>query len=252
VKYVIHDISSELLKSFSALAPRANMTKVILSDSKGQEIYSYKSNSNPKCKLLISSGFHGDEPGGVLALLRALQLLPITTLQSVSLTIIPIVNIDGLNRLQRRNEINEDPNRGFSHNSTTGDLPSKEGRVLLNNFDFILDSARDGFMTIHEDIDEKRFYMYNSQINDMTIKLRTIGMKCFPLVSNGDVYGDKISGGIVYGRCDGSFEDKLKHEGVKFTTCIELPGKCSLEQRITCGVALIKTFIDTSVLKSLE
>ena len=245
----VNTIDHDMVENFSTISNRVNLHCTILGNANNVPIImlKQKKSKNNKPKLLLASGFHGNEPGGVLAVQRAIQVLPKSLFDSVSLTILPLINPHGFKNLNRLNKQNKDPNRGFCHTRIIKNKSSIEGQILLDNFSMLLDAAQDGFMSLHEDPDQKRFYIYSSSINNKIMGFRSLGSKCFGLVSNGTIYDDPISGGIIYQRCDGSFEDKLNHEGVKFTACVELPGHREIEERVICGSILIKLFMESSL-----
>lgn len=205
-------------------------------------------------KLLICSGFHGEEKAGPLAILKWLEECRDSILEKVDLSFIPIVNPTGFNRGIRYNSWGEKTNCGFCYDSKNRDKPSKEGQILINNIELLKNLAKDGFLSLHEDIISREFYIYgfskSGKPNSLIYKIRDKEMEFFKPISNNvkiNEEGDTetyAKDGIVMNLHDGSFEDWLFHLGVPVSIVTETPGKARISKRIECGVALINEFIE--------
>lgn len=206
-------------------------------------------------RLLIVAGFHGEEQAGPLALLKWLEGFDPNLYQHVNLSFIPIINPVGFNACDRYNDKNEKTNCGFCH-PEQGDPPSREGVILLKNFPILKASARDGFLSLHEDITSDKYYLYTfertPEPGPFTYAMRDEIAKFFdvPLdneIVSTDAMGGKgvlVSNGIVYRLCDGSFEDFCFHEGTVRAVVTETPGQFKLQQRVDAGVAVMNKFIE--------
>jgi len=128
--------------------------------------------------VLIMAGFHGDEQGGCLGILRYLESMT-NVEENINISFIPRVNPTGLVRNARYNRFGEDPNRGFyTHKQKFS--TSIEGKLLKENLSEILKLSKDGFLTLHEDVDEiSNFYLYSfdrkHKISDIAIKIIQAG-----------------------------------------------------------------------------
>jgi len=196
--------------------------------------------------LLVAAGFHGDEPAGPLAILEALGELPAALLQTTAVTFLPLVNPSGFRHHRRINDRGEDPNRGYCHPELCAH-PSAEGQVLLEHFPLLLDAARDGFLSLHEDWEETHVYLYTSEeappAGELARHLRDRGACHFALRPDGLVGNAPVREGILFQDCDGSLEDLLHHFGVPLAVCTETPGGAPLAQRIACDLDLVQTTI---------
>jgi len=196
---------------------------------------------NPKsgASRLVAGGFHGNEPAGVLAILIYLE----SERLDPNLSFLPLVNPTGMFINTRNNVYKQDPNRGYCHKM--GNL-SKEGEILMNSSNKLVEASVDGFLSLHEDIDLKQFYLYSfekaSEPGDFSKSLALTAGKLCPVLPNSNLYGDNVESGIILNECDGSFEDYLFHSGSVRTACTESPGALALDVRIKANIALIKAF----------
>lgn len=191
--------------------------------------------------VLIAAGFHGEEPAGCWGLLHFLEhRFP----SKVNLSVLPVVNPTGIRLGTRLNVYGQNPNCGFCH---TSDEPSVEGKILLQSLDKLLPLASDGFLSLHEDIDETRFYLYTFEHlespGDFTKSLVQIEREFFEPLPDGLLHeGGKVVDGAIFNCCDGSFEDLLFHRGVPRTACTETPGKLDFYLRTAANAAIAETF----------
>ena len=104
-----------------------------------------------RLRLLLTGGVHGDEPGGVEAVLRFLEEDMDSWLGQVEFTAMPCINPVGYVRDTRDNGGGADVNRSFE----SGDVP--EVRLVKQ----VLAGCRaDAFVDCHEDWEADGFYMY--------------------------------------------------------------------------------------------
>lgn len=101
----------------------------------------------------------------------------------------------------------------------------------------------DIFLSLHEDIDEKRFYAYVFQDyrNNPVYKNLIQNMSAYADIVKGQIYGDKTNGnGLIINHHDHSFEDYLwTHKKAKLSLCTETPGLLSLTKRMEMNLANI-------------
>lgn len=208
-------------------------------------------------RLLIVAGFHGEEIAGPLALIRWLEVFDVNLYKKVNLSFIPLINPVGFNKNQRYNDQNEKNNCGFCH-PESGDRPSQEGIILLKNSQLLKSSSKHGFLSLHEDILAKKFYLYTfereAEPTAFTYALRDVLGSFFKESLDGETVttdahggdGVLVKDGIVYKLCDGSLEDWLFHEGAIRAVVTETPGKYPLKIRVDANMALITKFIELS------
>lgn len=68
-----------------------------------------------KKHILVAAGFHGEEIAGPWGIIKFLEEADGRLLESVNLSLLPLVNPTGFVRNQRMNQWDENPNRGFCH-----------------------------------------------------------------------------------------------------------------------------------------
>jgi predicted deacylase len=208
-----------------------------------------KSTDGPN--LLIAAVFHGEEPAGGWGILRFLQEVPENIIASSNLSFLPIVNPTGFRNGRRINDWGENPNRGFIHSDPEQSIPSREGHILVEHLASIKLLAKDGFISLHEDIEMEKFYIYtfeNAEVpGAFSETLRNEEQKYFRAYPDGILEGGLVSNGIIFRYCDGSFEDLLFHEGIPRTACIETPGLLHIDSRIEANVGIITAFVNFAI-----
>src|SRR4030043_481883 len=147
-------------------------------------------------------------------------------------------------------------NAGFCHHKN-GDILSVEGQILMENIDFIKEMSKDGFLSLHEDVDSEKFYTYIYSFPKVKRALffadaiRNEEANYFETIENGTKMNEGNDpeaiavNGIIQNHCDGSFEDFLAHEGIIRTVATETPGKgIALEKRVEVCTVLIRKFVE--------
>ena len=197
-------------------------------------------------QLLVASGFHGEEPAGPWGVLEFLEAADQDLLSRVRLTVLPLINVTGFRAGTRFNTHGENPNRGYL--GLPGESPSHEGQLLLAHRDLLLEAARDGLLTCHEDVLLSHGYVYSCERaaapGAFSRTLLAANAAFFPVHADGGVDGCPIAGGIVFNHHDGSFESWLMELGVARAACVETPGQHPIERRIAAQRAIIETFLN--------
>lgn len=210
-----------------------------------------------KCpRLLMVGGMHGEEVAGPLGILAFLENFDPIVYNNINLSFIPLVNPVAYNTRRRYNDKDERSNCGFYGSERTGDNPSREGVILLKHAQLLKQSSRDGFLSLHEDIDSSKFYLYTFERSPdptrFTYEMRDCGASfCVNGVLDNELVtadtqgteGIMVKEGVVYRLSDGSLEHWLFTEGSQVAVVTETPGKMKLIERMTASVALIEKFI---------
>jgi hypothetical protein len=216
-------------------------------------------------KILIVSGFHGEEKAGPYSILKWLKNCDTNIFKRVDLSFIPIVNPVGFKKNQRYSIPGERNNQGFCH-PESGEKRSREGEILFNNIDILLPLARDGFLSLHEDNLVKEYYIYTFEkkegpftrgLKDALGKyfskpldgLTTTGLTPEKMATYVGETGTMVVNGWV-NHCklhDGSLEDFLFHVNVPRIAVTETPGMYQLRRRINAGVHVIDKFIELNL-----
>jgi hypothetical protein len=197
-------------------------------------------------RLLVASGFHGEEAAGPWGVLEFLEAADQELLSRVRLTVLPLINVTGFRAGTRFNSHGENPNRGYL--DLSGEDPSHEGRLLLDHRDLLLDAARDGLLTCHEDVLLSHGYVYGNERAEtpgaFSRTLLAANAAHFPVHPDGVVDDCPITGGIVFNHYDSSFESWLMELGIARAACVETPGQHPIERRIAAQRAMIEAFLD--------
>ncbi len=162
------------------------------------------------------------------------------------------------------NAFEEMPNSGYCHNDIDpyGGAISREGKLLLEHIDELGRAGAGGFLTLHENLEEEKAYLYAFEHTEMpgflADRLRATLGKHFELIDDGIVdidghfsHGDKapelgalLKKGIVLDLHDGTFEDLMFHAGATSSICSETPGKKDLSARALANCALVRAFLE--------
>jgi hypothetical protein len=198
-------------------------------------------------RLLISSGFHGEESAGPWGILAFLESVDDSLLASVQLTVLPLVNVSGFREGRRFNDLGENPNRGYLAGA---EACSREGRILLAHGYRLGRAARDGLLTCHEDVLLSHCYVYGNEPHDtpgaFSRGLLSVNASFFAVHPDGEVDSCPVKEGIVFNHEDTSFESWLLREGARRAACVETPGQQPIERRIAAQVAMMRFFIEHS------
>jgi hypothetical protein len=203
----------------------------------------------PVPSLLFAAGFHGEEPAGPWGCLRFLQSAPQELFERADLAFLPAVNPTGLRAGRRRNDWDENPNLGFCPASQPYQAqPSREGALLLAHLPRLMRLARDGFVSLHEDINLDRFYLFtferSPQPGPFSRMLYQAERQFFEPQPDGALEDYSVQDGLVYRACDGTFEDRLFHEGLARSACTETPGRQPLTERLRANAAIIQATVE--------
>lgn len=201
-----------------------------------------------KFRILIAAGFHGNEPAGPVGLNKWAKNLPI---DNVAVSFLPLVNPTGFRDGTRDNWKKQPTNRGWIR-AEEGETLSLEGRAIQKNLQKILDSSRDGFLTLHEDGSDA-FYAYiyaKKKKKAFGQAILSTGKKHFGLYS-GYYEPDKVTikNGLAESIVSSTFEDLIYDSGVPWVCVTETPIKIKEKQRSLAKRAegtqdLITTFIN--------
>jgi hypothetical protein len=195
-------------------------------------------------RILIGSGFHGEESAGPWGVLAFLESVEDSLLAGVGLTVLPLVNVSGFREGKRFNDLGENPNRGYLPGA---EASSREGRILLSQGNRLRDAARDGLLACHEDVLLSHCYVYGMEQSDapgeFSRGLLRANASFFAVHPDGEVDGCPVKDGIVFNHQDTSFESWLLLEGTRHAACVETPGQQPIERRIAAQAAMMRFFV---------
>lgn len=153
------------LADFSALAIEQGFTEHILCETPAGPVKAWTRGPANQAKVMISSGIHGDEPAGPLALLSCLRAGDFSA--AISWTLCPGLNPTGLAANTRENHQGMDLNR---------DYRTRFSVEVATHIDWL--STRpvpDMFLSLHEDWETDGFYLYEiNQADDNPLRTSDI------------------------------------------------------------------------------
>lgn len=140
----------QLIEKFDQALRSAGACSELLAEVEGYPIYGYKlMRTDSERTVYLSSGMHGDEPAGPLALLELIEEGILE--EPVSWVICPMINPTGLAAGTRENYQGLDLNRDYLQKS------SAEIEAHVNWLDSV---SVDFAISLHEDWESTGFYFY--------------------------------------------------------------------------------------------
>ena len=206
-------------------------------------------------KILVASGFHGNEPAAPWSIISFLMKLDLKFISDVDISFLPLVNPTGFIANVRDNEDGHDVNRGYMVPENREDLLkplTKEGKILKDYIDLLSGSAKDGLICLHEAPPMgETFFVYgyekSSKSGEFTKLFRDVEAKYFKIFPNGLTRRGLITkDGIILHNYDGGFQDWLFREGeIERAVVTETPSKeLPFSYRLMVNEKLIETFIN--------
>jgi len=196
--------------------------------------------------LYLSSGIHGDEISGPMALLEMLRQPDFFT--KFNVTIFPLLNPDGLIKDIRENATGIDLNRDYRNSKSQEILSHIEALKTLEKFD--------AAMMLHEDFEGIGAYLY--ELNDdasLGQKIITAMGQHVPIDQRPEIEEVPAKGGVISRKdllaIHGKIEDRpdwpeaiylsIHHTQVSYTT--ETPKPFPLEHRIQAQISAVRTLM---------
>lgn len=195
--------------------------------------------------VYISSGIHGDEPAGPLALLELLRNRVFD--DRFSWALVPMLNPDGLCAGTRENADGVDLNRDYwekETNEVRGHVAWLEGMRVP-----------DVFISLHEDWEAEGFYLYEIRHGEdrpvQTRGLLEAAQRVFPLEHGPLIDGHEIreAGWIFHGVDPDEPQGWpeaifLSRRGCPLSFTLETPSRAALRERVVCHVGVVKRLIE--------
>lgn len=236
-------------REFAAAAKARGFVPELLGDALGHAIVGWQrpaAQARPDAaRLLIASGFHGNESAGPWGLLLWLRLVPDALLDAAQISLLPLVSATGFTAGRRLNALGQNPNRGHGTHRGGHSL-SAEGEVLLRHADRLAAAARDGVLACHEDLTRPWAYVYSfepeAQPGVFSQRLAAAGARWFELPPDGEIDGCAVRSGLIHNHFDGSFECWMTERGAAVAACIETPGRADFGRRVQAQAALVLDF----------
>lgn len=199
--------------------------------------------SQPRRRIYLSTGIHGDEPAGPLAARRLVQEndWPVDT----ELWLCPCLNPTGFALNRRENTHGFDLNRQYLH------LEAEETRAhvdwLQRQPDF------DAAICLHEDWESHGFYLYELNPDNRPSHaeeiIRRVATVC-PIDLSAEIEGRPAQGGIIRPSTDPSSRPHwpeafwlLRHK-TRHSYTLEAPSDFPLETRVNALVTAVRVLLE--------
>lgn len=196
-------------------------------------------NKSGKRTVCFSAGIHGEEIAGPLAVLEFLKRYNAKEFPNIKIILFPVVNPSGFDKEERLNKEGINLNQSFLEKN----IP-KEDKIFYNE---IKKEKIFFFHALHEDSDEKRFYLYNfeKRFEKVYRKIISLAKKFFPINLEKIIDHAPASKGMITNKPDKSFEYRLyKEKKTKYSLCTETPMKQSLKKRIRLNVEIMRLILN--------
>ena len=114
--------------------------------------------------IYLSSGVHGDEPAGPIALLELLRKRRLS--QEIHWSILPVLNPTGLQSNTRENAQGIDLNRDYG--------PSPQSKEVRNHLNWLNDKSFTTAVCLHEDYETQGCYLFELKPAECVSRARSI------------------------------------------------------------------------------
>jgi len=205
----------------------------------------YRITVNPEApqKMCIVAGVQAYEIAGPLSMLEIFSNPHDLFNSKVSYRIYPCINPTSFDLRQRKDDDGVDLNE-----LTSQSIRGRKYHEVKVFYDDIKNWPMDVFISLHEDVDLKSFYAYVFEDKPEPIYRKIIDRwkdDFGGIVTDKEIYGDKVDNGLIINSHDNSFEDYLfTNKLAKISMCTETPGLLPLESRIKMDIDNIRILSD--------
>jgi hypothetical protein len=209
--------------------------------------------ARPAPAVFIAAGIHGDEPGGVWALLDWLKRFPDLPplYRRFDFTIIPCINPYGYEHNTRQNAKGIDLNRQFRSDRPPDEVRFVKQAVGKRPFDLVTE--------FHEDVDTHGFYLYELTHEEEPSWGKEIIERVarrFPINLNPQIEGLPAEEGLIHRLESGSFREMMENRkdwpqafyhysnGSRHVYTTETPIHLSREERVEIHLSVLGTALE--------
>lgn len=197
-------------------------------------------NVKSKNVICFSAGIHGNEISGPLAVLDFLNQYRASK-NDPKIIIFPVANPVGFNDNTYFVRDGQNLNRNFGKKKIAG-----ENHLL---YTATMNEPISFFASFHEDDELAGAYMhgYFDEKNppDIYLSLLNTLSKICPLYQKNRIHNYKAKNGLVPNPSpDGSFEDQMHQDGVKYSICLEIPDRLPIGKRIEANTTIMKAILE--------
>ena len=225
---------ADYLSEFSVLAEQFGFSRQVLAEVDGHEIPAFVRQAEGAARVYVSSGMHGDEPAGPLALCELLKEGLFTV--EVEWMLCPLMNPTGVAMGSRENKQGVDLNRDYLRRSSA----EVAGHVRWLE----KQPVPDVFLSLHEDWESTGFYLYEiqkcefSSVADAILKAAAneIGPEPSSLIDDHAVREP----GWIFHKPEADFPEDwpeaiyMANMGTQVSYTFETPSSLELNKRINC------------------
>jgi len=255
-----HNVDLYFKKLRESASNKGFAVKELGKTKKGYPIYFLDKGVRPGPHILVTSGFHGNEPAGPWSIVKFLENLIGGFISDVDISFIPLINPEGFESNTRENGDGLDTNRGYLVPELKKEVIkpiTKEGQILKDHEKLISGSTKDGLICLHEaPMFENNFFVYSYEKSEkpgeFTKLFRDLESKYFSIFPDGlTPRGLSVTNGIIWKLYDGAFQDWLFREGhTEKAIVTETPKRgVPFSQRLNVNIKIIETFVNYYKLK---
>jgi hypothetical protein len=240
------------LEEFGNVAGRMGFCCEPLVEVSGYRIATYTKLADGRPRVYLSSGMHGDEPAGVMAMLGLLEDGCFD--DRIEWRISPVINPTGLAVGTRENHQGVDLNRDYLQQST--DEVSAHVGWLESQ------PVPEMFISLHEDWESTGFYLYEIQKQGCPSTARAIlnaaaeeiAVEPNPVIDDHDVREP----GWIFHEPSADFPGQwpeaifMAEIGTRVSYTLETPSSLPLEKRVACHKLAVKTAVEEFLLTQGE
>jgi predicted deacylase len=196
-------------------------------------LYRLVINPQAQWNICIIAGVHGNEIAGPLSIVHMISELEHELPRNYRYIIYPVVNPTGYDLRRRYDDDYRDLNAVYKDTLTSKNY--NEVQVLYQDFQKFL--PFEAVITLHEDSDLDKFYMYGLGRQNLGLYHEVCRMAATlcPVWSSADIYGKQSDemGLILSDARDHAFDAYLYSCGAASIACtLETPGKLAIDFRI--------------------
>lgn len=240
------------LKEFRQKARRRGFRCAPLVEVNGYEVAAYTKLASEKPRVYLSSGMHGDEPAGVMAMLRLLEDGCFD--ERIEWRISPVINPTGLAVGTRENHLGVDLNRDY--------LLRKTDEVSAHVDWLEKQPVPEMFISLHEDWESSGFYLYEIQKRGCPSTAPAILDAAAAQISiePNSVIDDHTvrEPGWIFHEPNADFPGQwpeaifMAEIGTRVSYTLETPSSLPLEKRVECHILAVKTAVEEFLLTRSE
>lgn len=199
---------------------------------------------NPRKRIYLSAGIHGDEPAGPLAIFELLgkNAWPAET----EVWVIPCLNPSGFAFNTRANAAGRDLNRDYRQPTSAEVQAHVQLLETLPDFDLTV--------CLHEDWEARGFYLYELNATNAASAAETIikaVATCCPIDPSNEIDGRRAKDGIIRPEIEPTSRPEwpeafyLFQHKTKLSYTLEAPSDFALSVRVQALVAAVRALLGT-------